>query len=238
MNSPASHGNVFYPDDRVVEVTPSEPWSYIGKLVRTDSTKYCTAALVGSRRTVWTAAHCLWDFDRGAPHSHRFHFIASDSGDRVLVATYTLGTRTRRAIYYDGKDWAVLHLARDAKASGFFLLPNRIASSAYTPQLLFGAYGEDRAGGRYLLTQKRCQITGALDGRGMITHNCDTWFGSSGAPLFARENDRFQILFLNTSQRSGPLRLTTYVQRYANVSIPISQDIIDATKRILGDGGR
>lgn len=155
-----------------------------------------------------------------------------------MVATYTLGTRARREIYYDDKDWAVVQLARDAKGSGFFLLPKLFASSDYTPQLSFGAYGEDRAGGRYLLTQNTCQVTGALGGRGMMTHNCDTWFGSSGAPLFVPVNDRFQILFLNTSQRSGPLRLTAFVPRYANVSIPISQDIINATYTFLRAGDK
>lgn len=230
----AGQANVFYPDDRVVDSAPAAPWSYLGKLTRSGSSKYCTAALVGSRRTVWTAAHCIWDYSRGAVHAERFYFEPSDRSKPVAVAHFRLGTTSSHDIYFANRDWAVLVLESDVPANGYFAVSSSPVAIEVGHPLWMGAYGEDRATGRFLTTQSSCQLTGALRRRGMLTHDCDSWHGSSGAPIVTRFGDDYYVIMLNTSQLGGSLRLSAYAPRYANVGIPISDELIEVTKANLG----
>lgn len=172
-------------------------WEAVGR-VETGS-GFCTGTLIG-RDIVLTAAHCVYD-NAGRPlPAERITFRAGYHRGSQIAARSVLkwvaakdyvpraaGGMTPEMI---ANDVALLRLDRDivsAEADPFRV----IEGAADGTQVSVVSYGRGRE--EVLSRQARCALTRRYRG-GILAFDCDVTFGSSGAPVFVREDGRLRIL--------------------------------------------
>lgn len=176
-------------------------WEAVGRI---DMAKggYCTGVLIHND-LVLTAAHCVYDKQSNAllpPESFTFK-----AGLRDGKAIETV--RRKRVVAHksynpaDGSnqknirnDVALIQLA--ASITSFAASPFRLHSGATkSKQVSVVSYGQGRDAA--LSWQRKCNVL-ARDS-GLMAFNCDVTFGSSGAPVFAKEGNHTRILSLISS---------------------------------------
>lgn len=177
-------------------------WAAVG---RVDSGGgFCTGTLI-SRTVVLTAAHCVFD-DKGAripaermrfrAGYHRGQSLADREVTRIAVA----------AAYRDSgsgplngamiaSDVALLELDRPIFASEADPFKVQQAPAKGT-EVSVVSYGQGRE--EVLSRERRCSVTGRYAG-GVLAFDCDVTFGSSGAPVFVRQDGRLRILSVISS---------------------------------------
>lgn len=172
-------------------------WEAVGRL--DTGAGFCTGTLI-ARDIVLTAAHCLYD-DRGRPiAAERMRFRAgyhrgkSIADRKVLRWEAAAGYRDGGSAELNGtmiaNDAALLRLDRDivaAEADPFAVHQGPVQGSSVSVV----SYGEGRED--VLSRERRCAVTGRYRG-GILAFDCDVTFGSSGAPVFVRDNGRLRIL--------------------------------------------
>ncbi|MFU1478945.1 trypsin-like serine peptidase [Roseovarius sp. C7] len=172
-------------------------WEAVGKLA-IGTRGYCTGALIAPD-LVLTAAHCVYD-DSGARHPtedlvfraglREDEFIA-ESGVEAVAAHRNY--RPTRGLDADNirHDVALLRLATPIPSvtASPFVLARSDARNQRVSVVSFGR-GRDTA----LSWQRDCGVLDARDG--WMAFDCNVTFGSSGAPVFLREDGRPRILSL------------------------------------------
>ncbi|QUJ76403.1 trypsin-like peptidase domain-containing protein [Sulfitobacter albidus] len=187
------------------------PWRAVGK-VEIANQGYCTGTLIAPD-TVLTAAHCTYDA-AGAPFAAGIVTFraglrgsAAEAERRVTQIVRAegfehTGPKTLNRI---AADVALLRLERP-------IASHVIAPFAIEPRALNGgevsvvSYGQGRDALPSL--QLTCGVLGQM--RDVVVMDCDTTFGSSGAPVFRRDGERFRIAsIVSGSARFDGVRRTT-----------------------------
>ncbi len=165
---------------------------------------HCTGFAI-DRRTVATAAHCLWlarprhwiqptslhvlvGYDRGEFRQHarvRAYRIAADFRPNAVAA--------KRG---EGGDWALLELSAPIEGP---VLP--LVEAPPAPLATLALAGYPAARGHRMTARVACRVVKL--GRGYFRHDCPAGPGQSGAPLFALQAGAWRAFGLHVASGGG-----------------------------------
>jgi protease YdgD len=174
-------------------IEQASPWKAVGRL--DSSVGYCTATLIAPD-LVLSAAHCTFD-QQGRPMSPKeLTFRAGFRKGRIEAERKVVQIARPDAYLYKGKNW-ITRVANDAV---LLRLASPIASHVISPFMIeprplnrgevsVVSYGRGRDSLPSL--QQTCAVLQTY--KNMLTMDCDTTFGSSGAPVFRRDGTQIRI---------------------------------------------
>ncbi|PVH29182.1 trypsin-like serine peptidase [Pararhodobacter oceanensis] len=214
-------------------------WEAVGR-INMDGVGFCTGTLIAPDR-VLTAAHCLFDRRTGqriaAP---QLEFLAGWRSGRAEAIR-----AVRRVVIWPGFDFAagadmgnvptdiaLLELDRPIRTTGirpFDVSPQPPARGQFVAVI---SYGRGRAEAPSI--QETCQV---LDQRqnGVSVFSCDIDFGSSGAPVFAVQNDRLRIVSVISARAEGTGRPISLGMQLGS-RIDALQEVLDGDRGAAPSG--
>jgi protease YdgD len=191
-------------------IEQASPWKAVGRLDSNGG--YCTATLIAPN-LVLSAAHCTFDA-QGAPLSAKdFIFRAGFRNGRVEAERKVVQIARPEGYHQRNDDWAtriandvvLLRLAGPIAThviSPFVIEPRRLNQG----EVSVVSYGRGRDNLPSL--QQTCTVLNNY--RGMMTMDCNTTFGSSGAPVFYRDGSQIRIasIISGSAEINGTRRTT------------------------------
>lgn len=194
-------------DDRQILTEAGSPWDAVGQVniggFRTSG--QCTGTLVAPTLVI-TAAHCLRRPGGKSPFpAHDIHFLAGLRGDKDLAHATARCLHLPPNLSSSVSEWRSAPEREDALLKGLAsdvavivldtplaVEPAPLARSVMPPhglQIVHVAYPADR---RFLpVADSGCRVLHSTE-RFWFT-NCDTYPGSSGGPLFIRDDGAYRV---------------------------------------------
>jgi protease YdgD len=207
-------------------------WEAVGRI---DMAKggYCTGVLIAND-LVLTAAHCVFDPRTGGRLAakdftfkaglHNGKAIKSVQGRRVAVdKTYLprYGSSPRNIRH----DVALIQLK--TPITTFNATPFALHTGATKgKQVSVLSYGVGRD--KVLSMQRECNVL-ARDS-GLMAFNCDVTFGSSGAPVFAKEGSQNRILSLISSGGQTAGKTVSFGMELPKIVARLKHDLTSASQ--------
>ena len=175
------------------------PWRALGR-VQTEFAERCTGFMLGPA-LVATAAHCFYlpqvfHFIR----PHEVHFLLGEHLDTFVAHARAVSLNIPPG-YDPTNEWATARLDR-----AFVTLDHPVGASvlhlaSHLPppgaRLMLGGYGQDRQ--ERILADLDCHLLGIENG--LIRHDCAATRGTSGAPLLADIDGRWQVIGIQIDAR-------------------------------------
>ena len=216
-DEPAGGRGVIGPDNRTEVRMRAYPWTAVGRLdgvSQNGGNYHCTATLI-SADLILTNAHCVVDPNTSQSAAQLVFSpnvidgTVSSPLDRALVIDGMVGTdfQERSAPPHED-DWAILKLSKPL-GEQFGTIPLKavdtetLTQGAYRDELIMVGYSGDSPAvrpGQTAAAHVGCSIT--AEAQDVIYHVCDTYGGSSGGPLLARDDDGYSIVGLNAAART------------------------------------
>lgn len=168
------------PDFRAAMTSKSHPWSAIGKLINDKTGSWCTGSLVGPD-LVLTNRHCIPENPMDLTFYPNFQNGRSSYKSKVSWA--------RKGDDEEAEDWAIIRLNSPlGDQLGWFDVVDEEVSTLTKPtwwrKYILAGYSGDYQRGRTAGVDVGCKIMEETDD-GNFTHDCDTFGGASGSPIFA-----------------------------------------------------
>lgn len=175
-------------------IEKASPWTAVGRL-EIGQSGFCTASLIAPD-LVLTAAHCTYDTDGPALRPQALLFRAGFREGRVAAERKVVQIARPDSYSYTDDSSAVriandvallrLHQPIATHVIAPFVVETRAVSDGPVSVVSYGR-------GRETLPslQQTCHVKASF--RGVVAMDCNTTFGSSGAPVFRRDGERVRI---------------------------------------------
>ena len=228
-------------DDRIDMLSHRYPWSAIGRIVVENAAGevgHCSGTLVASD-IVLTNAHCVMNSETG--ELHRSIVFQPNVVDNTMqnidhaseAKSVLFGTNFQdRNEFPHPDDWAFLQINQPlGELYGTIpWLPLTVPSliKVFEGELVMVGYSGDYPRDRPAATagvHLGCSIVGVYEGS--LAHNCDTFGGSSGGPIFIWLNDHPYIVAMHSAEMTNPEVVIDTYTALSGEERPVYEGIIN-----------